>query len=175
MIDKLYDFVDRLSTWPIVAILVVILVLTNQAYIGRREIIGNQIQLLESRRWYTPTDAEQFIGDLRDQNQVPYYVGTKVTLDVIYPITYGLLFAILLARTWGPRFTWTLLFPFFTLVFNLLESGTIVYLFLTYDNGPSNVAWFAATCTMLKTILFLFSLVLVLNGGIVRLFRVSLY
>lgn len=173
MINKLYDFVDRLSTWPIVAILIVVFLLANQAYLGRQQIIGNHVQILDSRRWYTPEEVQQFFNDLGDQGA--YYIASELTLDIVYPLTYGLLFAVLLARTWGPRFAWTLLLPLFTVIFDLLENGTIAYLYITSTGAPSQVALLAATFTASKTILYLFSLVLILNGGIIRLFRVNLY
>jgi hypothetical protein len=64
-----------------------------------------------------------------------------------------------------------LAFPLLTVTFDLLENGFITYLLFSYAGQPSWVAWLAASCTLAKSIFFLISIVLVLNGGIVRQFQ----
>jgi len=168
-LDRLYDFVERQAKWSVAALLVVILLLAQQAFIGRRSAIGPQFELLDGRRWYTPVQAAQLFDELGEGRAL--YAITELTVDVIYPLAYGLLFGILLVRTWGPRYIWMLAFPLFTVVFDLLENILISYLIFSFAGDPSWVSWAAAVCTLLKSIFFLISIVLVLNGGIVRQFQ----
>ena len=168
-LDHLYDFIDRQAKWSVAALLVVILLLAQQAFTGRRTAIGVQVELLDGRRWYTPLQVAQLFEELGPGRGL--YAITELTVDVIYPLAYGLLFAILLVRTWGPRYPWMLAFPLLTVTFDLLENVFITYLLFSFGGQPSWVAWLAASCTLAKSIFFLISIVLVLNGGIVRQFR----
>jgi hypothetical protein len=173
MIGKLYDFVDRCATWSVVAILVAVLVLTHQFYLGRQALIGPQLQLLGAQQAYSAADVQQFIFELGDQGV--YFVASELTLGIIYPLVYGLLFAILLIRTWGPRYTWMVLAPGLAAFFDILGSILISYLIITFDG---NISWLGDLWSftwVVKIILFLLSLVLVLNGGIIRVFRVNSY
>jgi hypothetical protein len=169
MFYDLYRFFNRKATWPVVALLVVVIMLTNQAFAGRRVAYFLNDQLLDDRRWYTPADVSQLFNDLGDRRYI--YAATELTLDLIYPLSYGLLFAILISQLWGPRRDWMLLFPIFTVFFDLSENLLIVYMISTFNGGETNLAWAAAVCTLLKTLLFLLSLLLILNGGILGLFR----
>ena len=166
--DRLYDFVNRLASWPIVAILVVGMLLFNQGFAGRREVTGAQNQLLDGRRWYTPADTAELFSELGELRF--YYAFTELTLDLIYPLTYSLLFAILILRTWGARYTWLMYIPLLTLIFDLVENILITFMALTFDGSPTGLAWAAAVFTLGRTLLFLGSLLLVLNGGVIRLF-----
>jgi hypothetical protein len=167
MIDRLYHFFERLAIWPVVAILVVILLISNQSFAGRREVLGEQVQVLDGRRWYTPVDVQQLFTKLGTERY--FYAITEVTLDLLYPLAYGLLLAVLIVRTWSPRYEWLVLFPFLTVVADLLENFIIFYMAFTFNGSTTSVAWFAAVCTLLKSILFLTSLLILLNGGVVSL------
>jgi hypothetical protein len=167
-LNRFYDFIDSLALWQVMAVLVVMLLLAQQGFIGRREALGGA-ELLDGRRWYTPVDAQALFNELGDQRY--YYAVTELSLDLIFPITYGLAFSILILRTWGPRFDWMLYFPLATVVFDLLENLSITWLIFSFDGGTSAFTWFAAVSTLVKTILFIVSLVLVLNGGVIRMFR----
>ena len=169
MADSLYRFVDRFANWPVVALLVVILFISFQLFNGREEILGPQNQVLDTRRWYTPQDVSQLFNDIGPKRFT--YAVTELTLDVIFPLSYGLLFAILLINTSGPRYDWLLFFPWLTVTFDLLENIIISTMAFTFDGSVTPLAWAAAVCTFSKSLMFLLSLVIVLNGGIVGLFQ----
>ncbi len=169
MFDRLYRFTDRLATWPVVAILVVVLLIANQSFAGRREVLGDQVQVLDGRRWYTPADVQQLFTVMGDQRF--FYAVSEITLDLIYPLSYGLLLAILIVRTWGNRFEWFLVFPLITVIADLiLENGTIFYMAISFTGATTPLAWVAAVGTLLKSIFLLISLVIILNGGVLALF-----
>jgi hypothetical protein len=169
MFYELYRFFNRRATWPIVGLLVVIIMLASQAFAGRRVAYFPNDQLLDDRRWYTPADVSQLLNDLGDRRYI--YGATELSLDLIYPISYGLLFAVLISQLWGPRRDWMLLAPILTVFFDLSENALIVYMISTYNGSETNLAWVAAVCTLSKTLFFLLSLLLILNGGILGLFR----
>jgi len=169
MFYDLYRFFTRRSTWPIVGLLVVVIMLSFQAFAGRRAAYFPDDQLLDDRRWYTPADVSQLLSDLGDRRYI--YGATELTLDIIYPICYGMLFAILISQLWGPRRDWMLLAPILTVFFDLSENILIVYMISSFNGSETNVAWVASVCTLAKTLFFLLSLLLILNGGILGLFR----
>ncbi len=169
MFYSVYRFFSRFATWAVVAILIVMIFIATQLFAGRREFLGPQNQLLDGRRWYTPAQVSQLFTDLGDQRYV--YAATEVTLDLIYPLTYGMLFGILIVQLWGPRRDYLLFAPILAVLFDLLENFTIAYLAITYSGSVSNLAWFAAVSTLLKSFFFLLTLLLILNGGIVAFFR----
>lgn len=169
MLDRLYRFIDRLAIWPTAAILVVVVLIATQSFAGRREVLGDQVQVLDGRRWYTPADVQQLFTTMGEQRY--FYAVSELTLDLIYPLSYGLLLAILVVRTWGPRFQWFLIFPLITVIADIiLENGTIFYMAVTFNGASTPLAWLAAVGTLLKSICLLLSLVIILNGGVLALF-----
>jgi hypothetical protein len=168
MIIKIYNFFGRLGIWPVVAILVVVLMISYQSFVGRQEVLGNAVRTLDGRRWYTPADVVQLFTIMGNQRY--FYAVTEVTLDLIFPLAYGLLFAILLVRTWEIRFAWLVLFPIFTVIADLFENALIFYLAFTFTGAISGLAWFAAVCSLIKSMLFLATMLVLLNGGVITLF-----
>jgi hypothetical protein len=60
--------------------------------------------------------------------------------------------------------------PLLTLIFDLMENLLIATMALTFDGSPTVLAWAAVVFTLGRTLLFLGSLLLILNGGVIRLF-----
>jgi hypothetical protein len=169
MFYNLYRFFNRLATWSVAGLLVVVIMLASQAFVGRHSAYFPTEQLLDDRRWYTPADVSHLLNDLGNRRYI--YSATELTLDVIYPLSYGLLFAILISQLMGPRRDWALLMPILTVVFDLAENFLIAYMIFSFDGSETNLAWVAAVCTLAKSIFFLLSLVLILNGGILGLYH----
>ena len=58
------------------------------------------LALLDARGWYTPPEAAALFDalDALDANARLVYAATALTIDMVFPVAYGLLFAIVLLR-----------------------------------------------------------------------------
>jgi len=166
MVNKIYTSIERKATWPVAALLVLVMLVANQGFSWRKDQLGQQNQVLDVRRWHTPEQAAQLFKDLADKGALSTYAISEVTLDLAFPLAYGFLFAILIARLWGKQRSWMVLIPLGAMVFDLLENFTIATLALSYNGSPSSLAWLAAICTLFKMVLFVASLLLILAGGL---------
>jgi hypothetical protein len=61
---------------------------------------------IDSRGWYTPADAAALFDTLDqiDTGARAVYATTALTIDMVFPVSYGVLFAVLLSRLYrsGP-------------------------------------------------------------------------
>jgi hypothetical protein len=168
MFTKLSRSITGIASWPIVALLVVTLILCSLAFDWRQEVLGSKNKILDGRGWYTPAEARQLFKDLGDRGR-NVYAATQVTLDLVFPVVYAFLFAILINRVSSGRRDWPVVVPLLAGVADLLENVTIAYLAWSYQGQESPLAWFAAICTLTKSLLFVASLVLILAGGVAGL------
>ena len=121
--------------------------------IWRQDRLGG-LDLLDSRGWYTPGEAAALFDDLDrlDANARFVYAATGLTVDMAFPVAYGLLLAILLFRLWRGGVPLYLL-PLAMAAADVLENATVAALALNYAGAPSPLAWLAAVFTLVKTIL----------------------
>ena len=106
------------------------------------------LELLDARGGYTPEAAALF--DALDANARLVYAATGLTIDMAFPLAYGLLFAIVLVRLFRA--------PLFLLPLALGHAGP-----------PSPVAWLAAGFTLVKTVLIVATLAATGAGAVRRL------
>ncbi len=130
------------------------------------------LDLLDSRGWYTPADAAALFDalDQIDPSGRVVYATTALTVDMVFPASYGLLFAVLLFRLFrgGPPLY---LLPLAVAVADVLENVTIAALALTHADSPSQLAWMAAVFTLLKFVLLMATLAVTGVGGLRWLWR----
>jgi len=119
--------------------------------VWRGERLGG-IDGLDSRGWYTPEEAAALFDalDRLDANARLVYAATGLTIDMAFPVAYGLLFAILLVRLFRAPFY---LLPIALAAADVLENLTVAALALGHDGAPSPLAWPAAAVTLVKTVL----------------------
>ena len=124
------------------------------------------LDLLDSRAWYTPEDAADLFDalDQFDASARAVYAATALTIDMVFPASYGLLLAVLLFWLFrgGARLY---LLPLATALADALENITVAVLALSHDGAPSALAWPAAVFTLVKTVLFVATLAAVCVGG----------
>ena len=168
MFLRLYQTIERLATWPVTALLVIVMLLCSQGFTWRSGALGYEIRTLDVRGWYTPEDVQQLMAELGESGRQLYAI-TEVTLDLVFPLAYGTLFSILILRLYNSRRAYLLLFPLGAMTADLLENLTAAILALTYSGEASPLAWFAAVCTVIKFFCFLVSVLLILAGGIAGL------
>ena len=119
--------------------------------VWRGERLGG-LDLLDSRGWYTPQEAAALFDalDRLDANARLVYAATGLTIDMAFPVVYGLLFAILLVRLFR---TPVYLLPIALAAADVLENLIVGALALGHDGAPSPLAWPAAAVTLVKTVL----------------------
>ncbi|AEI49830.1 hypothetical protein Runsl_3466 [Runella slithyformis DSM 19594] len=107
--------------------------------------------------------VEQYGPAARD-----YYATVEMTIDVIYPLVYTCLFAVILSllyyrKSYRP-FALVNVFPLVTLLFDYLENITIVTLLKSYPDMSMTVATFCEIFKMLKWFTFAVTALLVIYG-----------
>ncbi len=124
------------------------------------------LDLLDSRGWYTPEEAAALFDALDglDAGARVAYATTALTVDMVFPASYGLLFAILLFQLFrggAPLY----LLPLALALADVMENVTVAVLALSHDGAPSTLAWLAAVFTLIKTVLIVATLAATCVGG----------
>ena len=124
------------------------------------------LDLLDGRGWYTPGDAADLFDALDglDASARAVYAATALTVDMVFPVSYGLLLAVLLFRLFRGGASLYLL-PLAVALADALENITIAALALSHDGAPSPLAWTAAVFTLVKWVLLVATLAVTCLGG----------
>ena len=144
---------ERCATWRVAAAALAGVVACVAGLVWRQERLGG-LELLDSRGWYTPAEAAALFDglDRLDANARLVYAATGLTIDLVFPVAYGLLLAILLFRLFRggvPLF----LLPLAMSAADVLENITVAALALSHAGAPTPLAWLAAAFTLVKTVL----------------------
>ena len=169
MHDRIRRELQRLATRRVV-IPTVLAALLCVAGFEWRDARLNGLELLDTRQWYTPEQAATLFGalDRLDSRARAVYAWTEVSIDMIFPIAYGLLFALLLLRVLGDGRPFYLL-PIAGAAADVLENLSIALLASTYDGDPTSWSRVAAIFTLLKSVFILATLAAAVGGAIRRL------
>ncbi len=121
---------------------------------------------LDTRVWYTPKEAADVFRalDRHDPRARALYGVSELTLDMAFLAGYGLLFAIPLYRVFGERRPLYLV-PVTLAAADLAENLVVATLALSFDGGPSGLAWLAAVFTCAKTALIVATLAAAAMAG----------
>src|SRR5262245_2557775 len=122
MLDVLHARFMALATWPLIALLVAAYILIQLAFDKRAEFLGTEPSVPDVRtRGYTPQDIACLIRTW-GPDKARLYAITQVTLDLVFPVVYGLLFATLMAQVYSSGY-WRLfvLLPLIAVVTDLGE------------------------------------------------------
>lgn len=164
--DRIRSGLQRLATRRVVIPTVLVALLCVAGFEWRDARLGN-LELLDTRQWYTPEQAADLFGalDRLDSRARAVYAWTEVSIDMIFPVAYGLLFALLLLRLSGEGQRFYLL-PIAGAAADVLENLSIAVLASTYADGPTSWASVAAAFTLLKSGLILATLAAAAVGAI---------
>ena len=163
MIRSLHSALVKVPQMTSVA-LVVLLIVCGQGFEARRALLSGGEGFLDSRWSYSPADAVRLLASLGVAGR-RWYAFTELTLDVLFPAAYGLLFALLLSHLFhGARWHAVVLLPLAAGAFDWLENGTLAYLALSFDCRESVLAVAAQSFTRVKTILLTATLGALLLG-----------
>ena len=157
--------VERCATWRIAGAAFVGVVGCVAGLAWRRARLAG-LDLLDGRGWYTPEEAAALFDalDRLDASARVVYATTALTIDMLFPASYGLLFAVLLFRLFrggAPLY----LLPLALALADALENITVAALALSYDGAPSPLAWLAALFTLVKTVLIVATMAATCVGG----------
>ena len=153
MVTSMRAALERWATRRVAAAALAGVVACVAGLVWRQHRLGG-LDLLDSRGWYTPVEAAALFDglDRLDANARLVYAATGLTIDMAFPVAYGLLLAILLVRLWrggAPLY----LLPLAMAAADVLENLTVAALALSYAGAPSPLAWPAAIFTLVKTVL----------------------
>jgi hypothetical protein len=152
---QLYDLISRLATWPVGGLLVIGIGLCLAGFRWRQRKFGPQMKLLDTRIFYTPADVKKLLEALGKQGR-QLYAATQLSLDLVFPLLYALLLAILLLSVHEGEIERKLIvFPLLAMCADILENITIAYLALTFNEKESVLAWVSAMFTATKWIAWL--------------------
>ena len=164
--DRIRSGLQRLATRRVVIAAVLVALLCVAGFEWRDARLGG-LELLDVRQWYTPEQAAALFGalDRLDPCARAVYAWTEVSIDMVFPVAYGLLFALLLLRLFKDARRLFLL-PIAGATIDIFENLSIALLASTYDGAPSSWTRVAAAFTLLKSGLILATLAAAVGGGI---------
>ena len=167
MRDGIRPVLQRLATRWVVIPAVLAALLCVAAFQWRDARLGG-LELLDTRQWYTPDQAAALFGAIErlDPRARAVYAWSEVSVDLVFPVAYGLLLALALLRLYGNGRPFYLL-PLAGAVADVFENISIALLAATYAGGPSSWTRVAAVFTLLKSVLLLAALAAV-AGGVIR-------
>ena len=150
MTVSIHAMLKRWATRRVVLAALAVAAACIAGLIWRRDRLGG-LELLDSRVSYTPGEAAALFEALDglDAGARTVYAATGLTIDMAFPLAYGLLFAILLVRLFRAPF---FLLPLATAAADVLENATVAVLALSYAGAPAPLAWLAATFTLVKAL-----------------------
>ncbi|MDE0138160.1 MAG: hypothetical protein OXM57_00140 [bacterium] len=165
MVSSISVAVERCATWRI-AVAASVGVVGCVGGLAWRQARLAGLDLLDSRGWYTPDEAAALLDalDRLDANARAVYATTALTIDMVFPASYGLLLAVLLLRLFRGGALLCLL-PLTVALADGLENITVAVLALVHDGAPSLLAWPAAVFTAVKTALFVATVAVICAGA----------
>lgn len=169
---KLSTFFYRISNWKIAAGLVVLYMVFPGYFLKNAEtqintLSGKTLGPIDLTMGFTPARTLQMVEQYGEAAR-DYYATVEMTIDVIYPLVYTCLFAVVLSllyyrKSYRP-FALVNVFPFVTLLFDYLENITIVTMLKNYPDQSMTVASLCEIFKMLKWFTFAVTVLLVIYG-----------
>lgn len=173
MWNNIYNQLERFASWQVVALLFVLFIICAQGFEWRRKKLGYENPGLDGRGWYSPAEVRDFLHNIKGAGRRIYYT-TELTLDLLFPLVYGALFASLITHVYARESAKVLvLVPLLAVLFDVLENLVLSYLAWAFDEQASPVARGAAILTAVKSVMFILSILLILGGALCTIWRTS--
>ena len=170
--SSLYRWVDRIATWPGLALLLVGFVLCLYLFNERKKALEHK-PLPDGRWCYSPAEAHAMLGNLREEGRA-FYAKTQLTLDLAFPPIYSTLIALAIRGLFEPKSAkYLLLVPLATWAADWVENATTAYLAFTWTEGPveAPVALVATAGTAAKWGLLFVTPVLLVGAAVCKLWH----
>ncbi len=156
-------FITKYTSWKSILILMGLMLLFEFVFFPQFLPKGEHARSLDTEIAYNADDAYEIIENYTDSMRQRYIYG-EVTLDLVFPVIYTLLFSFLIFFLF--KNTRLALFPFIQLIFDYLENTGIVILLSAY---PNKIMWLATTTSvfsMVKWVLVGVTALIVLLGAV---------
>ncbi len=119
----------------------------------------------DTRLWYTAGEIVPALEALTPAQRRAAAAG-HLTLDVLFPLVYGALFAILLLKVWPESGLWKLALA--VVAADLMENLSLAALYTLFPAGAETLTPLAASWTALKWFLFALMLLALAAGAFLR-------
>jgi hypothetical protein len=175
MMDRIFSTLQRWANWKVIAILLALFLAFNIFVLPALAAPGGaSLPVLDLKFWYTPAEAYQAIS-LYSPEARQASALMHLTVDVAYPLVYGLLLSLLLIlvfRNAAPAQQRQLsLFPWRAVFADFLENIGLAVMFMLYPSQFSLLSWATAIFTVLKWLQIGFSVLVLLIGILLLVMR----
>jgi hypothetical protein len=174
--NAITTFLDRIANWKTLLLLLAIYMSfpaywLNNAEAALNQLAGKTMGPIDLTIGFNPTRPLHMVADYGPEARA-YYTRLELTLDVIYPLVYSLLFAVCLTLIYRNKpyrpFSWVTLVPFLCLLFDYLENAAIVTLLTTYPAQSYALAILCETAKLAKWLTFGLTMALIVFGLVKR-------
>ena len=139
-------FIQKYASWKNILILMGIVLLFQFLWFPQFLPKGEHAVMLDTEMAYNAEDAYGIIGNYTDNMRQRYILG-EITLDLVFPIIYTLLFSFLIFFLY--KNATLALFPFLQMIFDYLENTGIVIMLSAW---PGKIMWLASLTSVLSAI-----------------------
>jgi hypothetical protein len=170
MNERVYGVLSPIATWPAAALFFVAILICILGFQIEAGVLGPDNKIPDGRFWYTPAEIRDLFERLEEHGR-NVYATTAMTLDVVFPLVYGGMFAALIGHVYRPRVARLVVcVPVLTVVADLVENSLLSYYAWNFDGKQwPLLIWGATTATALKSVLFGLSMILTAAGGLISL------
>lgn len=165
MLTKLESALTRGARWPNIFGLALLSALLMTIMSSMVTASGALARLLDTYLWYTAPQVRAALGALSPA-QRDLFARIHLTLDFLFPLAYGTLFALLLLKAWPGSGMWKLALAAATA--DLGENLALAALYAAFPAGVETLTPIAASWTALKWGLFTLMLLAVVTGAALR-------
>lgn len=173
--ETLHQFLNRIANLKTFFVLLAAYVvfpgyILKNAEVNINQFAGKPIGPIDLTFGLNPSKTLEMVAAYGEQGRA-YYAQGEMTMDVIYPIVYTFLFAVILTLLFRNKpytpFRYVNLLPFVTMLFDFIENVFIVMLLYRY---PEQSMMVAVLCEIAKLLKWL-SLVPVVFAALYGLFK----
>ena len=169
-------FLNRIASWKSLVLLLILYVSFPAYFLKNAEETINQkagkiVGPIDLTMGYNPERTLQMVSaygnDARD-----YYASVEMTVDILYPLVYALLFGVILTllfrkKSYAPPL-WVNALPFVMQGVDYLENISIVILLKSFPDTLYSVAAFCEVVKLFKWVLMA-AIVVMIVFGLIRL------
>jgi hypothetical protein len=140
------SFIQKYATLKSILILMGIVLLFQFLWFPQFLPKGEHAVMIDTEMGYTAEDAYEIIGNYTDNMRQRYILG-EITLDLVFPVIYTLLFSFLIFFL--TKNATLALFPFLQMIFDYLENIGIVIMLSVW---PGKIMWLASLTSVFSAI-----------------------
>ncbi|MEA2336614.1 MAG: hypothetical protein QOE82_621 [Thermoanaerobaculia bacterium] len=124
---------------------------------------------LDGRCFYAPASVDGILGQIDKAGKLALYYETETTIDLIFPMVYGLMFVTaiigMIPGAGAPR--WLVVLPVLTVIGDYCENATVIAMLKRYPNSLGFLPNIACLASGTKGICLLGSTLVVVGLAIV--------